>query len=200
LAREDFSTLEDTHLAECVKEGDEEAFRLLFRKHGKWVFSKIYRMLQNHQDTEEVYQDTFMKVWEKIGKWDANAGSFQAWLNEVTRNTAIDAIRKRDRIRETLLTTEDEVEVPLMNYEDFRPTPDRQVEAIEAKDILDRALDEVTKPNHRMAWILRHLEGLSIADISKTLKCPEGTVKIWIFRCTRELRQILTRKGLTWAS
>ena len=155
-------------------------------------------MLQNHQDTEEVYQDTFLKVWQKINKWDANAGSFQAWLNEVTRNTAIDAIRKRDRIREILLSTEDEVEVPLMNYEDSRPTPDRQVEAKEAKDILDRVLEEITKPNHRIAWILRYLEGLSIAEISTTLKCPEGTAKIWIFRCTRELREILTRKGLTW--
>ena len=199
MAREDFSTLEDTQLAERVKQGDEEAFTLLLRKHRMWVFSKIYLMLKNHQDTEEVWQDIFLKVWQKIGKWNANAGSFQAWLNEVAKNTTIDAIRKRDRIREVLLATEDEVEVPLMSYEDFRPTPDRQVEAKEAKEILDNALEEVTKPNHRIAWILRHLEGLSISEISKTLKCPEGTVKIWIFRCTQELRQILTRKGLTWA-
>ena len=195
---DDLSAQEDTKLAVLTKEGNETSFRVLFDKHYSWVYSKTYRMLCNHQDTEEVSLDIFMKVWQKIDKWDTNQGSFQAWLNVVAKNTIIDAIRKKERIREALLSMEDESEVPLVEYKDSRPTPDKQVESQEAQEVLEQALQLVKKPNHRVAWILRHLEGYSIAEISQTLQRKEGTVKIWIFRCTEELRQILTRKGLQW--
>ncbi|MCE2394681.1 RNA polymerase sigma factor [Candidatus Poribacteria bacterium] len=195
---DDLSDQEDTQLATLTKAGNEEAFRSLFDKHYNWVYSKTYRMLCNHQDTEEISLDIFMKVWQKIGKWDTVQGSFQAWLNVVAKNTIIDAIRKKERIREALLSMEDESELPLVEYQDQRPTPEKQVESREAQEILEWALQMVKKPNHRVAWILRHLEGYSIAEISQTLQRKEGTVKIWIFRCTEELRQILTRKGLKW--
>jgi RNA polymerase sigma-70 factor (ECF subfamily) len=195
---EDLSAQEDRQLAMLTKEGSERAFKTLFDKHYNWVYSKTYRMLCDHQDTEEVSLDIFMKVWQKIDKWDTDQGSFQAWLNVVAKNTIIDAIRKKERVRETLLSMEDDSEAPLSDYEDRQPRPEQKVEAREAQEILEQALNLVKKPNHRTAWILRHLEGCSIAEISEILQRKEGTVKIWIFRCTEELRQILTRKGLKW--
>ena len=192
---DDPSDQEDTQLATLTKARDESAFRLLYNKHFNWVFSKTYRMLQNHQDTEEVCSDIFVKMWEKIDKWDTDQGSFQAWLNVVAKNTIIDAIRKKERIREMLLNVDADADMP-SEYEDSRPTPDRLIESKEAQEILEQALAHVTKPNHRTAWILRHLEGCSIAEISEMLNRKEGTVKIWIFRCSQELKQILIRKGL----
>lgn len=193
------SAYEDLQLATLAKEGDEIAFSQLFDKHYSWVYSKAYRMLGNYQDTEEVTQDVFIKVWQKLKKWDTAQGSFQAWLNTVARNTIIDAIRKRDRIREAPLSGQpDDDEVPLSQYEDPRPGPDRQLEAREAQELLESALALVTKPNHRIAWMLRHLEGYSIAEIARILDRKDGTVKIWIFRCTQELRQILINKGIQW--
>lgn len=193
------SAYEDLQLATLAKEGDDIAFEQLFNKHYSWVYSKAYRMLGNYQDTEEVTQDVFIKVWQKLKKWDTAQGSFQAWLNTVARNTIIDAIRKRERIREAPLSGQpDDDEVPLSQYEDPRPGPDRQLEAREAQEILESALAMVTKPNHRIAWMLRHLEGYSIAEIARILDRKDGTVKIWIFRCTQELRQILVNKGIQW--
>jgi RNA polymerase sigma-70 factor (ECF subfamily) len=195
---DDPSAQEDTDLAILTKTHDEPAFRILFDKHYNWVYSKTYRMLGNHQDSEEVCLDIFVKVWQKIEKWDTDQGSFQAWLNVVAKHTIIDAIRKKERIRESLLSMEDEADVPLSEYRDSKPSPDKQLESQEAQEILEQALQQVTKPNHRLAWILRHLEGCSIAEISGVLQRKEGTVKIWIFRCTQELRQILNRKGIQW--
>ena len=143
---DDPSAQEDTRLAMLTKAGDESAFRLLYDKHYNWVYSKIYRMLSNHQDTEEVCADILFKVWRKIDKWDTDQGSFQAWLNVVAKHTIIDAIRKKERIRETLLSMEDEADVPLSEYEDSKPTPDKQLEAQEAQEILEQALQQVTKP------------------------------------------------------
>lgn len=193
------SAKEDARLAEKVKTGDEEAFQLLFDKHANWVYSKTYKMLGNHQDTEEVWQDIFVKVWQKIDKWNSNKGSFQAWLNQVARNTIIDAIRRRNRDQETLVVM-DEDDMPLYDYVDTRPTPEEQAEYNEIQDNINYALMQVSKLDHRIAWALRHLEGLSIADISQTLNRKEGTVKVWIFRCTRELRKILVRQGIRLAN
>ncbi len=198
--KNDLSATEDIYLASQAKEGDEAAFSQLFDKHYNWVYSKAYRILKDHQDTEEVSLDVFTKVWRELQneKWDPKKGSFQAWLNIVARNTTIDAIRKRDRIRESLLTLEEQDDLPLNEYEDGRPGPDKHIIAQEAQEILEKALEQVTKPNHRIAWILRHLEGCSVAEISRILNRKDGTVKIWIFRCTQELRQILVNKGIRW--
>ena len=199
-ATNNLSAIEDTYLATQAEQGDEAAFTQLFEKHYNWVYSKAYRILSDHHDTEEVSMDVFIKVWKKLdeGKWDPEKGSFQAWLNTVAHNTIIDAVRKRSRTPETLLTPEEEEERPLTEYEDVSPGPDRNVVAQEAQELLERALEHVSKPNHRIAWILRHLEGCSIAEIARILNRKEGTVKIWIFRCTQELRQILINKGIQW--
>ena len=197
----DLSAVEDTYLATQAKAGNDAAFRQLFDKHYKWVYNKAYRMLGNYQDTEEVASDVFIKVWQKLNKnkWDAEKGSFQAWLNMVARNTIIDAIRKRNRIREQPLSgSPDEDEQPLSKYEDPYSGPEQELEAVEAQQILESALEQVTKSNHRIAWMLRHLEGYSIAEIARILNRKEGTVKIWIFRCTEELRKILVAKGIQW--
>ena len=197
----DLSAVEDTYLATQAKAGNDAAFRQLFDKHYKWVYNKAYRMLGNYQDTEEVASDVFVKVWQKLNKnkWDEEKGSFQAWLNMVARNTIIDAIRKRNRIREHPLSgPQDDDEQPLSQYEDPYSGPEQELEAVEAQQILENALEQVTKSNHRIAWMLRHLEGYSIAEIARILDRKEGTVKIWIFRCTEELRKILVAKGIQW--
>ena len=197
----DLSAVEDTYLATQAKAGNDAAFRQLFDKHYKWVYNKAYRMLGNYQDTEEVASDVFIKVWQKLNKnkWDPEKGSFQEWLNMVARNTIIDAIRKRNRIREHPLSgSPDEDEQPLSKYEDPYSGPEQELEAVEAQQILESALEQVTKSNHRIAWMLRHLEGYSIAEIARILNRKEGTVKIWIFRCTEELRKILVAKGIQW--
>ena len=197
----DVSAVEDTYLATQAKAGNDAAFRQLFDKHYGWVYNKAYRMLGNYQDTEEVASDVFVKVWQKLNKnkWNPEKGSFQAWLNMVARNTIIDAIRKRNRIREHPLSgSPDDEEQPLSQYEDPDADPEQELEAAEAQQILESALEQVTKPNHRIAWMLRHLEGYSIAEIARILNRKEGTVKIWIFRCTEELRKILVAKGIQW--
>jgi len=195
----DSSAIEDTYLATLAKEGDEVAFGQLFDKHYKWVYNKAYRMLGDYRDAEEVAQDVFIKVWQKLSKWDTEQGSFQAWLNTVARNTIIDAIRKRNR--DPIVSFDgspDDDERPLHEYEDPRPGPEKQLEAQEARDLIESSLQLVTKPNHRIAWILRHLEGYSIAEIARILERKEGTVKIWIFRCMQELREIMEKKGIQW--
>ena len=178
---------------------NEASFKVLFDKHYRWIYDKAYQILRNHQDTEEVSLDIFMKAWNKIDRWDVDIKENEgAWLNVVAKNTIIDAIRKKKRNHESLISLEDESEIPLAEYKDSQPTPDEQVESQEAHDILKQALQRVRNPNHRDAWILHHLKGCSIAETSSSLGCCVNTVKIWIFRCNEEIRVTLTRKGERW--
>lgn len=194
----DLSTLDDTELVRRVRMRDQQAFQILYRKHSRWVYGKIYRMLLCHEDSEEVLLDVFLKVWRKVDRWSPEAGSFQAWLNEVAKNTIIDAIRKRVRHIEIVYPLEDDAEQPWMQYEDPHPWPDIQAENRQIREIIEQALQQVRRLEYRAAWAMRHLEQMSIAEIAEVMQRREGTIKIWIFRCTAELRQILRRKGLQW--
>ncbi len=188
----------DSAWAERVKRGDQVAFRLLFRKHVGWVYNKAYRMLKNHEDAEEVCQDIFMKVWTKINLWDPKQGSFQTWLNEIAKNTIIDALRKRRRDKEKPMRwVDEEKRVTLLDLmPDPRPSPDREVENREAYELIEEALLEVRRDEHRIAWVLRHIEGLGISEIAKVMDRKENTIKVWIFRCSAELRRLLKAKGV----
>ena len=77
------SAQEDTHLANQLKLGDEQAFCRLMDKHSGWVYSKTYRTLHNHRDTEEVTMDVFMKVWQKIA-----CGHLKKHIANISQDTA----------------------------------------------------------------------------------------------------------------
>ena len=197
------SAAEDLRLAARVKKGDELAFEQLFKKHRGWVYQKAYKMLNDAHASEEVVQDVFIKVWQKVKMWNAGKGHFQSWLNVVAHHRILDAIRKRNRAREIPFAAFTDVldageslpdAKPFMNYADAGPGPGRQLEMEEARDILESALVKVTKPNHRIAWMLRHLEGYSVKETARILDRKEGTIKGWVFRCTAELRDILVKR------
>jgi RNA polymerase sigma-70 factor (ECF subfamily) len=191
--------ISDSVWAERFKEGDQAAFKLLFRKHAGWIHSKAYRILRNHEDAEEACQDVFTKVWLKINLWDSEQGSFQTWLNEIAKNTIIDMLRKKKRRKAENLSNwinEEKKETLIDLAPDHRPTSDSQIEGKEAFELIEEALQEVRRDDHRIAWILRHIEFLSIAEISKAMGEKQNTVKVWIFRCSGELKRILTAKGI----
>jgi RNA polymerase sigma-70 factor (ECF subfamily) len=153
-------------------------------------------MLASHEDAEEAWQDIFMRIWQKIDLWDPERGNFQSWLNQIAKNAVIDIFRKRCRVREVLQQGDEEGgDEMLHRYRDDSPLPDEILESKETRELIEQALELMTKKNHRIAWSLRHLDGMSIAEIGDILEQKENTVKVWIFRGTRELRQIMTRRG-----
>ena len=201
----------DNQLVVQVIRGSETAFTELFQIHYRWVYSKAYILLQNHEDAEDAASLVFAKLWEKLllKKWNSELGTFRSWFNILARNTIIDCAKKNARIA-------DRDYVPLDNWgyykHDYREIynthtygnqlKDKRLnEAVEvlirdeAQDILEIALGKLTKPKHRIAYILRHLEDYSCTEISRILQRKEGTVKIWIFRCKQELKQTLTEMG-----
>ena len=83
---------------ERARSGDNEAFRLLVQQHGRGIFRLAYRMTGNEEDAEDVVQETFLKAYRQIDRYEARC-SFSTWLYRIASNCSLDLIRKR-KLRE----------------------------------------------------------------------------------------------------
>lgn len=188
------SDAEDLQLATLAKNGDELAFEALYKKHYAWVRSKAYDMLTCPLDTEDAVQDVFARLWQNLKKWDDTKGRFVGWFYTLATRCIMDNVRKRNRNREHLLEgTPDNPDVSMDTYATTAPAPTRNVEKEEARRRLEDAILLMTKPNHRIAWMLKNLEGYSYKDIYRILDRPPAQVKTWIRRGRLELQQILEK-------
>lgn len=180
----------------AIRNGDQRGLDYVIEQFGSWIYARAYRMLGNHPDAEEAWQDIFFRIWRKIHLWDPERGTFQSWLRQIATNAIIDTHRRRQRVREDLAHgREENGEEVFFQFEDRGPSPEELLAAEEVREIILSCLERMTKPRHRQAWAMRHLEGMSIAEIAEVLGKKENTVKVWIFRATQELRQILIRMG-----
>jgi RNA polymerase sigma-70 factor (ECF subfamily) len=173
---------------ERARAGDPEAFRSLVERHSRAVFRLAYRMTRNEHDAEDVVQETFLKAYRRLGQFESRA-QFSSWLHRIAANCAFDVLRTRARGDEHGLTSGDsEAPVPEPPADD--PPPDRLVWSAELRGRVDRALKRMS-PLERSAFVLRHFENLSIAEIGAALGLDVSAAKHSIFRAVRKVRQVL---------
>ncbi len=178
-------------LVRRARSGDQEAFGELVRTYHARVYGLAYRMVNNMDDAKELEQQTWIKVWNKLHTFKEDA-QFFTWLYRIGTNTCLDFIRSRARQREDSLTemAEHGGELALERPADARARPDRELEQREVREAFERALGSLS-PEHRMALVLREVEGLSYEEIAKAMKCRKGTVMSRIFYARRSIRDKL---------
>ena len=81
---------------ERARSGDTGAFRVLVERHGRSVFRLAYRMTGNEQDSEDVVQETFLRAYKQLHRWEARS-SFSTWLYRIAANYSLDLVRSRKR-------------------------------------------------------------------------------------------------------
>jgi len=169
-----------------ARQGDEEAFAALVRQHSRRVFQLAFRMMRNEQDAEDVVQECFLRAYSQLGQFEARA-DFGTWLYRIAANCAVDLMRTRGhRLQTTTGTLDDDTQIP----ETSAPGPDRLAESAEIDRLVNEALDELTAIE-RAAFTLRHHEGRSIDEISRTLKLGRSAAKHAVFRAVRKMRATL---------
>lgn len=178
-----------SRLVARARGGDEEAFGELVRAfHGR-VFGVIYRMVNDAEDARELEQQTWVKAWQRLGSYKGDA-QFFTWLYRIAVNAALDQARRAARRKEVSLDESPEWEPkPAAEWQgpdDGRP--DRGLEREEVRRAFDAALASLT-PEHRMALILREVEGLSYREIAEAMKCRTGTVMSRIFYARRHVQE-----------
>jgi len=169
-------------------EVDGGTFRGLVEEHSRTMFRLAYRMTGNEQDAEDVVQETFLRAYRHLGRFDSRA-QVSSWLHRIAANYAIDLLRRRKRWR---MTSVDELEpqAPLSSGE---PGPERSAFGGEVQRTIGFALDTLT-PKERLAFVLRHYEGRSIEEIGGVLGTRTNATKNHIFRAVRKLRKTLADK------
>src|ERR1700748_1816303 len=107
-----------------ARQGDSDAFRALVERHSRSVFRLAFRMTGNEQDAEDVVQESFLRAYRQLGKFDERA-SFGTWLYRIATNCSLDLVRSRKRRSEHMAPVDPEMEDPMLSLPSGDPTPER---------------------------------------------------------------------------
>jgi RNA polymerase sigma-70 factor (ECF subfamily) len=174
---------------ERAQSGDSDAFRLLVEQHSRAIFRLAFRMTGNEQDAEDVVQETFLRAYRQLDRYEARA-NFSTWLYRIASNYALDLIRMRKRHEDRRERGNSEERDILQTLPINAPSPERLLYSSQVQERLNGAMDELS-PQERTAFVLRHFEGLSIDEIGETLGTARNATKHSIFRAVQKLRRSL---------
>lgn len=175
-------------LLERAQHGDMDAFAALFEPMRPRVFG-VARALVGASDAEDVVMDTFLKAWQALPGLRRRA-SLVTWVYRITRNCALDHIRKRQRRHEVSLSSGDDGDAARDVPDDAQPLAHARLEAEEIRETLSDAMARLPD-THRVALELRYREGLSYAELAAAQGISIGTVMSRLFNAKRKMRAIL---------
>lgn len=164
--------------------GSMKAFNRIFYRYKSFVDGMLYYYLRDMDEARDLTNVVFLKVYDKLSKF-TRYESFGGWLRILAKNTAIDYLRT--------VKGENDISVDNENRKLQLPNPQEDSEnAIVKKMTYDYlvSLTDTLPPSYRDVYRLYYIENLTVADIAKTLKIPEGTVKSYLFRTRNILKKL----------
>lgn len=167
--------------------GKQGSFETLVTRYTTPIYNFAFRLTGNTQTAEDITQETFVKVWKNIKKYNPSQ-AFRSWIFTIARNTATDHLRKKVTVPFSMLGGEDyEFEDTLS---DEATLPDEAISKIEDVHVLETFL-ETLPPDYRTVIILHYQENMTFDEIGKVLNKPLNTVKSHHRRALEKLRAML---------
>jgi len=179
----------DAATVALARDGNSDAFRELVERHSRAVFRLAHRMTGSASDAEDVVQETFLKAYRQLGRFESRA-NFGTWLHRIAVNCSIDLIRSRPHRESGHDLADLEGIGAEAAHETAQRTPERLMLSTEVQDRISAAMSGLS-PRERAAFVLRHFEGHSIEDISRSLGLKTNAAKHSIFRAVRKMRVAL---------
>jgi len=168
--------MDDKELVETFLSGDEESFALLVERHLSLVYKFVYRYLRNIDDANDVTQETFIKAWKYLHKFDTSK-KFTTWIVTIAKNTALDFIkRKKPLLFSKIEEGDGDLDAFLAPYLEAQELPADIIAREHIQADLEAALQGIA-PNYRAVLSLRYNEHLKFREIAETLREPIDTVK-----------------------
>ena len=180
----------DMALLQKIGQRDVAAFQEFYRKFSGLLYTTIHRVLNDHQDSEDIMQEVLMQVWQKAHLYEPTKGKPLTWVTTMARNRAIDRIRAKQR--RSKLNGDFEQESKVAQPEFVDDTSDL-VTAKESDNVVQSAVLELT-PEQREAIQLAYFGGLTQSEIAERLHEPLGTVKARIRRGVQRLEQVVKKR------
>jgi len=179
--------LTETDVVRKAKKGDKEAFAELVTNYNERIYNLALRILRNREDAEDVLQETFLTVLQKLDTFDGRSNFF-TWIYRIATNASLMKLRKKRLVFAELPENPDlgpRHEKQIMV--DWSQDPSFNIQNKEIKTIIDTAINQLSEI-YRTVFILRDIEQLSIKETSKILNISEENVKIRLRRARMFLR------------
>jgi RNA polymerase sigma-70 factor, ECF subfamily len=161
----------DEELMGLIRDGEVQAFEVIFDRHGSAAFSLAYRMCGRRAAAEDIVQEAFLSLWRSATGYDATRGSVRSWVLSVVHNRAVDAMRR--------VGSKAGRDVPDDGIADRLAAPDSTDGEVQRRDDARQvrtALDELP-PDQRKVIELAYFGGFTHSQIAEMLDLPPGTVK-----------------------
>ncbi len=181
----------DRELVARTKDGDASAFDVLVRRYSPRVYGLVYHMTSNHEETNDLLQDVFLKAFRSIKGFRGDS-SFYTWIHTIAANMTINFLKKRNRRRGPSL---DDVDARIENDPDYieataTTDPRREATLGELQKKLNEAMQKLSH-DHRAVVTMFDIQGMPHAEIAKILGISEGTVRSRLFYAHRQLQNYL---------
>ena len=176
----------DTTVLDGLADDLDAGFGAFVRAHSGPVYSTALRLSGSRAEADDLAQETFVRAYRSLRRFDAErvcALESRPWLLTITLNLW------RNRLRHAARRPREAQGVPGAEVVDPRPGPEVAAEESEASRALVGLLGQLPE-HHRVPVVLRHVGGLSYAEIASTLGCPEGTAKANVARGLKRLREL----------
>lgn len=182
-------TTEVRLLVEQIRAGNNRAFRTFIERYQKLVAHIVFRMVPNTADREDLCQDVFLKVYQNLDRFRFDA-KMSTWIGRIAYNTCVNYLRKGkvplfdDRSPET---------ASIENISGDGMFPDRLAGEKDMASRLQAEMERLDAP-YRTILTLYHIDGMTYAEIGKIMGLPDGTVKSYLFRARKRLKERLMAK------
>ena len=173
---------DDVQIINKVKNGDAEAFGMLYEQYAEMIFRYIYSHLENRLDAEDLTEDIFIRAWRSLPQYDERGLPFSAFLFRIARNSLIDFYRQKKPLQSL-----DEIEI-----QSNQVGPEEAVElTFENLDLRDTIAQ--LREDYRNVVIFRFLSGLSPEETAQVMQRSVGAVRVLQHRALSMLKDLLER-------
>jgi RNA polymerase sigma-70 factor (ECF subfamily) len=171
--------LADKQLVEQVLQGDNRAFGLIIKNTERLVGQIVGRLIDHAEDRKDIIQDVYLKVFRHLSGF-RHAAKLSTWIGSIAYNTCVNFLERRK-----LRLTDD---IPDPEATADGSGTESLIEGKQLAVIIAEKMEQLP-PLYKTLMVLFHQEELSYADIGQITSLPEGTIKSYLFRARRQLKQ-----------
>lgn len=183
----------ENRLARLALKGDQQAFAELVDLYQDKLYHMAYRMLNNRQEAEDVVQDTFLRVYKNLDRFDETL-KFSTWIYRIATNLCIDRLRKR---KPTYSLDAESQEYDGLDGYSMIPsdnrTPESELILSDTQRIIHQAMESLP-PKYKSVMMLRYIQDMSLQEVGDILDMPVTTIKTRVHRGREFLRKKLEHR------
>jgi RNA polymerase sigma factor (sigma-70 family) len=183
-------SLTDEEIISRVLDGEKELYELLMRRHNQRLFKICRAYVKDGDEAEDVVQEAYIKAYEQLARFEKRS-RFSTWLIRILINEALRHVRQNHRSASGASSSFKDTNVNVRGHDVQMPEGENPVERVmnyELKNILEQAIDELPE-KYRSVFVMREVEGMSVAETNESLKISQANVKVRLNRAKEMLRE-----------